>query len=249
MFCSKCGNEIQEGASFCSKCGASVLEGQQELIHPDAVKPEQEGKKTPKKGMMVSIVLIAVAVVLIGGIAGYFISGSLGNKQKGNDVAETNAPVGTPGKEASGENDKAEAVENIQENVDEIENPGEAVLSSSNVENLDFATEMKLKREQIRSKNKETLLEIINNANSTEDQKQAAVDAMIELTDIAEREAAAEMLLEAKGFTDVVVSITDGMADVVVNMGEVTDAKRAQVEDIVTRKANISSENITIIPI
>lgn len=33
-----------------------------------------------------------------------------------------------------------------------------------------------------------------------------------------------------------VVSITDNEADVVLNMGDVTDAKRAQVEDIVKEK-------------
>ena len=69
------------------------------------------------------------------------------------------------------------------------------------------------------------------------------------MTDIAERETAAEMLLEAKGFTDVVVSITDDCADVVLNMGEVTDAKRAQIEDIVKRKTNVSAEKIVITPI
>ncbi len=127
-----------------------------------------------------------------------------------------------------------------------IENPGEAVLTSSAVENLDFAAEVKLNREQIRSKNKETLLEIINNAGITEAQKQDAVDAMIRLTDVAEREAAAEMLLEAKGFSSIVVSITDEHADVVLNMGDVTDAKRAQIEDIVKRKTNIAAENIVI---
>lgn len=131
----------------------------------------------------------------------------------------------------------------------EAENPGEAVLTSSSVSNVDFAAEMKLAREQVRAKNKETLLDIVNNASLTDEQKQTAVDQMIGLTDIAEREAAAEMLLEAKGFTDVVVSITDSAADVVLNMGDVTDAKRAQVEDIVKRKTNISAENIVITPI
>ena len=33
------------------------------------------------------------------------------------------------------------------------------------------------------------------------------------------------------------------------NMGEVTDAKRAQVEDIVKRKTNVSAENVIITPI
>lgn len=128
-------------------------------------------------------------------------------------------------------------------------NPGEAVLTSSTVSNVDFAAEMKLAREQVRAKNKETLLGIVNSTTLTDEQKQAAVDQMIALTDVAEREAAAEMLLEAKGFTDVVVSITNDAVDVVLNMGDVTDAKRAQIEDIVKRKTNISAENIIITPI
>lgn len=132
---------------------------------------------------------------------------------------------------------------------EDMENAGAAVLTSTTVGNVDFAAEMKLNREQIRSKNKEALLEIIDNTSVTEEQKQTAVNEMITMTDIAEREAAAEMLLEAKGFSDVVVSITDESCDVVLNMGDVTDAKRAQVEDIVKRKTNISAENIVITPI
>lgn len=132
---------------------------------------------------------------------------------------------------------------------EDMENAGAAVLTSTTVGNVDFAAEMKLNREQIRSKNKEALLEIIDNTSVTEEQKQSAVNEMITMTDIAEREAAAEMLLEAKGFSDVVVSITDESCDVVLNMGDVTDAKRAQVEDIVKRKTNISAENIVITPI
>lgn len=134
-------------------------------------------------------------------------------------------------------------------NAEEIINPGETVFTSSMITNVDYASEMKLTREQIRSKNKETLLEIINNTTISDDIKQDAIDKMIAMTDIAERENAAEMLLEAKGFTDVVVSITEDTCDVVLNMGDVTDAKRAQVEDIVKRKTNIAGENIVITPI
>ena len=108
---------------------------------------------------------------------------------------------------------------------------------------------MKLNREQIRSIHKETLLEIVNNNAISDELKQDAINKMIAMTDIAERENAAEMLLEAKGFTDVVVSITEDSCDVVLNMGEVTDAKRAQVEDIVKRKTNVSAENVIITPI
>ena len=133
-------------------------------------------------------------------------------------------------------------------NAEEIQNPGETVQTSAQAQSLAFASEVKLNREQVRSKNKETLMEIINNTSIAEAQKQDAIDSMIQMTDVAEKENAAEILLEAKGFSDVVVSITDNEADVVLNMGDVTDAKRAQVEDIVKRKTGISAENIVITP-
>ena len=69
---------------------------------------------------------------------------------------------------------------------------------------------------------------------------------MIAITDVAEKEMASEILLEAKGFADVVVSITDGAVDVVVNAVELTEAQRAQIEDIVIRKTGISAESIFI---
>ena len=62
-------------------------------------------------------------------------------------------------------------------------------------------------------------------------------------------EANTEMLLEGKGFTNVVVSISENSCDVVLDMGEVTDAKRAQVEDIVKRKTGVSADKIVITPI
>lgn len=151
--------------------------------------------------------------------------------------------------ETFGENTEVALEEENADEISDMEDAGEAVLTSTTIDNASFAAEMKLNREQIRSKNKETLLEIVNNTNVTDEQKQTAIDEMIALTDIAERESAAEMLLEAKGFTDVVVSITEDSCDVVLNMGEVTDAKRAQVEDIVKRKTNITAENIVITPI
>ena len=93
------------------------------------------------------------------------------------------------------------------------------------------------------------MLEVINNTNIDNTQKQEAIDNMIALTDIAEKEMAAEILLEAKGFNDAVVSISDGSVDVCVSAGELTDAQRAQIEDIVKRKTGIPAENIIITPI
>ena len=92
-------------------------------------------------------------------------------------------------------------------------------------------------------------MEIINNANITETQKQEAIDNMISITDIAEKETAAEILLESKGFSDVVVSISEEGVDVVVNAAELSEAQRAQIEDIVKRKTGIASQKIVITPV
>ena len=122
--------------------------------------------------------------------------------------------------------------------------PGEAVFTS--VAGMDSLSGAKLLKEQTRAKSRETFLEIINNTNIAEEQKQEAIDGMIELTDVAEKETAAEILLEAKGFEDVLVSITDDMVDVVVNTAELTEAQRAQIEDIVVRKTGMNPEAIVI---
>ncbi|MDD6156867.1 MAG: SpoIIIAH-like family protein [Lachnospiraceae bacterium] len=145
----------------------------------------------------------------------------------------------------NGNNSAENSVEST-ESAEEVMNPGETVLTSTIIGNSNYAASVKLNREQIRSKNKESLMEIINNESLTQEQKQSAVDEMVTLTEISEKEAAAEMLLEAKGFSNVVVSISGDSCDVVLDMGDVTDAKRAQVEDIVKRKTGISAENIVI---
>ena len=132
---------------------------------------------------------------------------------------------------------------------EDVENPGETVLTSVTSGDSDYAAKVKLNREQVRSKNKETLQAIIDNDSLDESKKKDAVNEMITLTDIAEKESNAEMMLEAKGFTDVVVSMNDDGCDVVLNMGEATDAKRAQVEAIVKRKTGVSADKIVITPI
>ena len=141
-----------------------------------------------------------------------------------------------------------ENTEIVSDSEDEL-NPGESVLTGTILNVSDYAASVKLNREQIRASNKETLLEIINNEQLSDEAKTEAINKMVELTDIAEREANAEMLLEGKGFTNVVVSISQDYCDVVLDMGEVTDAKRAQVEDIVKRKTGVAAEKIVITPI
>ena len=139
-----------------------------------------------------------------------------------------------------------EAVEETAETSDT--EPGEAVFTSTNMASGTFASEAKLSRDQTRAKNTESLLQIINSDVVSEAQKQSAIDQMLELTDISERETGAETLLAAKGFEDVVVSISDMKVDVVINQSEISDVQRAQIEDVITRKTGLPPENIVITP-
>ena len=125
---------------------------------------------------------------------------------------------------------------------------GEAVLANSSI-GLGLVSEAKVTREQTRSRNKETLMELINSTEIGDEEKQSAIAEMVEMTDIAEKELAAETLLAAQGFEEVVVSINDAWADVVVSSHQVSDVERAQIEDIVKRKTGIEAANITITPV
>ncbi|MGN0307751.1 MAG: SpoIIIAH-like family protein [Lachnospiraceae bacterium] len=122
--------------------------------------------------------------------------------------------------------------------------PGEAVFTSSQA--VSTLSAAKLLKEQTRAKNKAALTEIVNNEALDASQKQEAVDGMVAMTDLSEREMEAEILLSAKGFTESVVSISNEGVDVVVYADTLTDAQLAQITDIVSRKTEVSAEKIII---
>ena len=90
----------------------------------------------------------------------------------------------------------------------ETDTPGEAVFTGS----TGFAAQAKISREQVRSQNKADLQDIINNEEIDDEEKQEAIHTMVSMTDLSEKEAAAELLLEAKGFKNVVVNRKTGIA-------------------------------------
>ena len=149
-------------------------------------------------------------------------------------------------KEASSDANSDEIVNTDAEPDDQsLEEPGTVILTSGGVSSS-VISEAKLNREQVRAKSKETLLNIINNNEISEENKAAAVNELAQITEYSEKEIASELLLEAKGFGDVVVSIANGSVDVVVNTTSITDSQRAQIEDIVKRKTGLPASKITI---
>ncbi|MFR3809399.1 MAG: SpoIIIAH-like family protein [Lachnospiraceae bacterium] len=152
---------------------------------------------------------------------------------------ETGAATAGDGTDATASGEESSGTESQPQ-----ETPGEAVLTGAST----YMAQARIEREQIRSQNKESLLSIINNEALSETEKESAIASMVNMTDLVEKEAAAELLLEAKGFPDVVVNLTGETADIVVPDTKVDDASRAQIEDIVKRKTGIAAENIVITP-
>lgn len=132
-----------------------------------------------------------------------------------------------------------------EDDVGDVENIGEAVLTSSAAASS-FSASAKLNREQTRSKNEATLMEVINNENVTDEAKQEAINSLTRLNEVAEKELAAETLLEAKGFSNSVVSMTTDSVDVVICLESLTETQKAQIEDIVIRKTGMEADKIVI---
>lgn len=142
----------------------------------------------------------------------------------------------------------AAAAVSDSESVSSKENAGEAVLVSNTVTG-NYFEEAKLSREQTRAKNKETLTSLVNNENVTSEQKDKAMNEIMKMTEISEKETATENLLSAKGFQEAVVTILSDSVDVVVNAEDLTEQQIAQIEDIVKRKTECSADKIVISPV
>lgn len=189
-------------------------------------------------------IIIATLAVMIA-IAGYLnYSGVLFEKDPGSTEANTDLV----NQELLDISEEDVSSGEIASNDAEVEGtPGEAVLTNGTADTT--VAQAKVSREQVRAQNKETLQGIIDNVNISEEEKQDAVAQMVLMTQLSEQEVAIETLMASKGFSEAVVNLAQDSADIVVKAEELTDANRAQIEDIVTRKTEIAPENVVITPI
>ncbi len=207
------------------------------------------------------VIIAALAIMII--VAGYL---NFTRDKVGNDGAlDTAVSPGTVNAQADGDLDLTGDPDSVVSDTNDVvdvnkdsddkntsadadNKAGDAVLANNTI-NADFFISNKLQREQVRAANEATLQDIINNKNVSDKQKQDAIDAVIELTSIKDKENATETLLEAKGFPDTLVTITEGSVEVVVNANKLTEQQMAQIEDVVKRKTGISAKNIVISPV
>ena len=201
--------------------------------------------------------IIITALVVMVAIAGYM---SMTDKEEMTMSPETSENVKEAGNELTdisdedivldeGENVSGAAVATTkEESVSSKENAGEAVLVSNTVKG-NYFEEAKLSREQTRAKNKETLTNLVNNKNVTNEQKDKAMNEIMKMTEINEKETATENLLAAKGFEEAVVTILADSVDVVVNAEDLTEQQIAQIEDVVKRKTECEADKNVISPV
>ena len=194
-----------------------------------------------KKGSHKNQIIITTLALLLA-VVGYISYDNRDTFMNAKDVLSTE--IETVNGEADTQVSDEVALET--DSTEEILNAGETVLTSASTESEECVAQVKLGREQVRSKNKEALQKIIDDAGVSEAEKKSAVDAMVKLTENAQMEEDAQMMLEAKGFKNAVVSLSDECCDVIVGKEDVTDEKRAQIEDIIKRKTNIGASNIVI---
>lgn len=127
-----------------------------------------------------------------------------------------------------------------------LEEPGSVILTSGQGVSSSVISEAKLNREQIRAKNTENLTNIVNDTAIDKASKTEAINELAKIAEYSEKEAAIELLLEAKGFNDVVASVSEDSVDIVINQQTLENSQKAQIEDIAKRKTGVTSDKITI---
>lgn len=187
------------------------------------------------------VIITALAIMIA--VAGYInYAGNI------TDIISVSGRGDSAGSEVAGNNDDNNneiSVPDEEPDDESMMEPGSVILTSGGVTSA-VISEAKLNREQIRAKNTENLTNIVNDANLDKSSKTAAVNELAKIADYSEKEMAIEILLEAKGFNDVVASVSDTGVDIVVNQQSLETSQKAQIEDIAKRKTGMTSDKINI---
>ena len=136
------------------------------------------------------------------------------------------------------------SVESEEENIENTEDIGLATLVSTS-EN-EFFLEAKINRDETREERKELLMEVINTVAQTDASKENAMNEIVEIQNIMEKEMQIESLIEAKGFGSTYVRIDDKQVDIVVSKQNLNQNEIAQIVDITERETGLKSSQIKI---
>lgn len=123
---------------------------------------------------------------------------------------------------------------------------GEEKSDNDVPENTSYVAQAKIEREQVRTKEKDMLTEMINSPDTPEENKSVAQDRLLEIQQRIDNENAIEAIIESEGFDEVYVRIYDDTVEVVVNKAELIEQEIAQIQTIVSEKTGLSADTIKI---
>jgi stage III sporulation protein AH len=151
---------------------------------------------------------------------------------------------------SAGNNNMADAVVNDGTNAAQSTNA--AALKSGEVElpvmsTGDYFTDYKQNRESVRNKEISYLDSIIDDDKSDQATLKEAQAQKMEIVNSMEKELTIEGLLNAKGFTDAIVTVQKGNINIVIKEKQISDQQAVQILDIVQKQTNEAAKNIKII--
>ncbi|MBQ7977296.1 MAG: SpoIIIAH-like family protein [Clostridia bacterium] len=130
-----------------------------------------------------------------------------------------------------------------------LNNSTDVVNTSGTVTSANFFTSYRADRDTARTQEKLYYTAILESASSTAEAKSSATDALNNIASLIESELYLEGNIKAKGFNDVIVSMSDNFVNVMVKANELSDAQVAQIVQVVQEQTKKSIDNIKIIPV
>ena len=126
----------------------------------------------------------------------------------------------------------------------------EAVQTAAKAEeSADYFEQAKKDRQKALNEAQEMVEETLKSASVSQEEKAAALKTTSDIAARIEKANNIETLLEAKGFSKVVVVIGDNDVSVVVKSEGITTTQTLQIQDVVTAQTKISLSNIKIVTI
>ncbi len=110
-----------------------------------------------------------------------------------------------------------------------------------------FFPYFRLQREKVRSQQLELLKEIINNPNTDDKSKQAALTRLLTITNAMEMELKIEGLLKAQGFKEGIVILQDTTASVIISGPQMNETKETEIKNQVAQVLKMKSQEVSLI--
>ncbi len=129
--------------------------------------------------------------------------------------------------------------------LEEVDDGIEKLLSEQEADN--FFAEYRMERERIRSKQVETLKDIINQESSSQEAKDAAALRLVKISEDIEKEMKTESLIKSRGHEDCVVIIQAETTTVVILAAALRVDQEEEIKNVVSRSVQCSDDSICII--